>query len=243
MMENKNAYLDTLLEAVKSFENRLLKAKNDDAVPFSFFRETYDVTEKISRTLHELEFLQLDEMKTQMTHLVSVVAQLQESQDTDKSNEKTYTEPQVSEKSEVLPFISEENNSVHPTGNVYAQGIELPEYKKPVCETVVASAAADFPETASLSNGAIPATSFVEDEKKTETSPLDLQQKLSLNDRFLFQRELFGNDRHTMNSLMLRLQAFGSYPEVENYLRGYTQWDFENETVKEFLGIIKKGFE
>lgn len=237
MMENKNAYLDTLLEAVKSFENRLLRAKNDDAVPFSFFRETYDVTEKISRTLHELEFLQLNEMKTQMTHLVSVVAQLQEDQDTNKSNEKTYTELQTSGKSEALPFTSEENNSVHPTGNVYAQGIELPEYKKPVYETAVASA------TESLSNGTVLATYSAEDSEKTKTPPLDLQQRLSLNDRFLFQRELFGNDRQAMNSLMLRLHAFGSYSEVETYLRGYTQWNFENETVKEFLGVIKKGFE
>jgi len=72
---------------------------------------------------------------------------------------------------------------------------------------------------------------------------LDLKRSISLNDRFLFQRELFHNDRNEMNNVMISLNAFETFDRAENYLKETRPWDFENQTVKDFLRIIQKGFE
>ena len=70
-----------------------------------------------------------------------------------------------------------------------------------------------------------------------------IRRGLSLNDRFYFQRELFDNDREAMNGMMARLNAFDNYVDVERYLREETSWDFDDEKVKNFLALLKKGFE
>ena len=72
---------------------------------------------------------------------------------------------------------------------------------------------------------------------------LDLKRGISLNDRFLFQRELFNNNRQEMDKVMETLNKLGSLEEAENYLMRQYNWDFEDQTVKEFLLVIKKGFE
>jgi hypothetical protein len=73
-------------------------------------------------------------------------------------------------------------------------------------------------------------------------SLLDLQRGISLNDRFLFQRELFHNNREEMNGVMIRLGAFESYEKAEEYLRARMDWDFDQPVVQDFLRLIKKGF-
>ena len=40
-----------------------------------------------------------------------------------------------------------------------------------------------------------------------------------------------------------RLNAFDNYVDVERYLREETSWDFDDEKVKNFLALLKKGFE
>jgi len=42
---------------------------------FSFFKESFDQTEKIMRLLHELENMQVDEMKMQMEKLVKFLSE------------------------------------------------------------------------------------------------------------------------------------------------------------------------
>ena len=46
-----------------------------------------------------------------------------------------------------------------------------------------------------------------------------------------------------MNSMMIRLNAFDNYEDTERYLSEHTSWDFKDEKVKNFLELLKKGFE
>jgi len=59
-----------LLSNIKSLEERVLAIKNSDALPFSFFSDSFHKTQEISQLLHELELLQIEEMKHQMERLV-----------------------------------------------------------------------------------------------------------------------------------------------------------------------------
>ena len=81
--------------------------------------------------------------------------------------------------------------------------------------------------------------------KSTATPPvhiIDIKRGVSLNDRFLFQRELFNNNRNDMNSTLEQLNSFESYEKAEKYIRDNFNWDFENQIVNDFLLVVQKGF-
>lgn len=43
-----------------------------------------------------------------------------------------------------------------------------------------------------------------------------------------------------MHAMMEKLNTFENYEDAEAYLRGNTSWNFEDQTVKDFLYVIKK---
>lgn len=104
--------------------------------------------------------------------------------------------------------------------NNYLEGFVLPEYRNPLPPEVIV-------------------------QKSNVSAPMhiiDIKRGVSLNDRFLFQRELFNNNRNEMNNTLEQLNSFGEYEEAEKYLRDNYNWDFENQIVNDFLFVVKKGF-
>ena len=69
MLEKRKVYIDQLLRDLKALEERVSAIKDNDSLPFSFFRESFDKTQEISRTLHQLEFMQIDDMRREMERL------------------------------------------------------------------------------------------------------------------------------------------------------------------------------
>lgn len=65
---------------------------------------------------------------------------------------------------------------------------------------------------------------------------------LPLNDRYRFQRELFGGSAAELNALIEKLVPMTSAAEVETELtaRGF---DLENETVKDLLRLTTRRFD
>ena len=97
----------------------------------------------------------------------------------------------------------------------------------------------------------------MDDDKNTEdtaASPLtleealqrqqakELRKALSLNDRFRFRRELFGNSDIRMNETLALIDAMHSYEEAEDYILNDLSWDEENPEVAEFMKIVQKHF-
>ena len=236
MTEKRKEYIDRVLQELNALENRILTIKNEDTVPFSFFRESFDRTQGIMRLLHEMEILQVDDMKRQMERLVSF---LSESESRRKAEEKEMIEQKTVRETVQIEEISVQTTAIEvveqvppPQQNVYEDKIVLPEYKNP---RKVEQAATPLPvvEPRALNDtGQVQATPAV----------LDLKKGISLNDRFLFQRELFGNSRAEMDSMMAKLNSFNNYNDAERFLKETTSWDFENQTVGMFLDVIKKGF-
>jgi hypothetical protein len=130
-----------------------------------------------------------------------------------------------------------------PPRNVYAEKIVLPEYKNPRrIENIPPSPPAVEAENEKFTQDErTPPRSF-NDNVQTPPAALDLKREISLNDRFLFQRELFGNDRQGMNNMMSKLNSFNNYDDAEQFLKETTSWDFDNQTVMDFLAVIRKGF-
>lgn len=70
----------------------------------------------------------------------------------------------------------------------------------------------------------------------------DLRKAFTLNDKFLFRRELFdGNDQEFSDTIDL-LTAMHSLDEAKEYLFDDLHWDPENEVVKDFMAIITNHF-
>lgn len=239
-LEKKKEYIDNLLSTIKSLEKTVIAAKDEGAIPFSFFREAFDKTETIMRLLHELEYLQIDEMREQMEKLILF---LSEAENNKKAIEKAAETGVIREISvEKTKAVQEEEVEKHEEEDeaksgkqqlpksTHNEGPMFSEYKWPGKKG--SEIGIKKKETPSL-NDAIPAKPVV----------LDLIKSISLNDRFLFQRELFNNDREAMNAMMEMLNSFENYEEAEAYLRKHTSWNFEDQTVMDFLYAIKKGFE
>ncbi len=85
------------------------------------------------------------------------------------------------------------------------------------------------------------------DESKEETSkfkptPLkSLKEGLNLNDRYLFQRELFNNDKSRLDSTIATLDQLANIQEAVEYLKANFVWT-KSEASEKFIFLVKRRF-
>lgn len=70
----------------------------------------------------------------------------------------------------------------------------------------------------------------------------DLRKAFTINDRYRFRRELFGNSDIEMNDALNLVDAMQSYAEAEEYFYDMLNWDKESPEVSEFMAIIRNHF-
>ncbi len=80
------------------------------------------------------------------------------------------------------------------------------------------------------------------DEKLARQYSRDLRKAFSLNDRFRFRRELFGNSDAEMNDTLNLVEAMLNREEACDYFYHDLQWDRDNPEVIDFMAIIDKHF-
>ncbi|MDD4776922.1 MAG: hypothetical protein PHV53_01405 [Fermentimonas sp.] len=262
MSEKIAFYIERLLSEIKSLEESVQEVSNSGNLPFSFFKESFNRTHEITGLLHDLEFLQVDDLKSQMERLVVVLSEKERkeqeaSQEREREKErdreffssKTKDSELPEDREQVLSETNEsetEKSEVH-AGNIHAEGFVLPEYRNPhktdgsqikkqessVIQKIQNDTNTEFENKVRKS---------LADTIKTPPALVDLKRGISLNDRFIFQRELFGNDRNLMNSTIEKLNKFESYEEAEEYVRENVTVDLDNPAVIDFLSIVKKVF-
>ena len=89
-----------------------------------------------------------------------------------------------------------------------------------------------------------------EDEPEAEPEPevahsvvpkvTDIKKAISLGDRFLFQRELFGGNGEQMAKTIAELNKLDSLDEAEAYIDKRFNWDKESSTYELFHNILKR---
>ncbi|MDD2512080.1 MAG: hypothetical protein PHH64_05110 [Proteiniphilum sp.] len=245
-MENKRKdYLDQLLGALRQLEEEVRFAREKDALSFSFFNDSFDRMQHISRLLHQLQSMQIDEMKHQMEHLVALL-----SEQTEKDTPPATTQKEGASVNEVAVAVGEQSAAgesatkavpVSDTDGRHAGAVVLPGYKNPRMTTPMPSEQPQSVHNAT-DRDEKQGMHALNDVIQAPPSLLDLKRGISLNDKFIFQRELFNNDRHEMNSVMIRLNAFDTYEHAESYLKESKEWNFDDPIVQDFLRVIKKGF-
>ncbi len=220
MKDDRKEMMEQLLHAVRQLEEKVSRAYENETISFSFFNESFDRLQHISRLLQQLQSMQIDELKQQMQRLVDVLSERRE--------------PETKE----VDAVETREEKVSPER---VERVELPGYRNPrLNESIHANDAKPVQERKLKEK--TPGIASLNDVTEAPPSLLDLKRGISLNDRFLFQRELFHNNREEMNGVMTRLNAFGSYEKAEEYLRARMDWDFDQPVVQDFLRLIKKGF-
>ena len=70
----------------------------------------------------------------------------------------------------------------------------------------------------------------------------ELRKALSLNDRFRFRRELFGNSDINMNDTLNLIDTMSDYNEANEYLMQDLGWSIDEPVVQEFLKLVELHF-
>ncbi len=135
-------------------------------------------------------------------------------------------EPVVESEEEPAP-VAEPELVVEPESVVEAEHEAIPE---PVVEPVVEPA----PE---------PAAPHIPVQTSLFGAPVqDIRKAISLGDRFLFQRELFGGSAERMQKTLDALNALGSFAEAEQYVHANFQWDRKSASYELFIAVLKRRF-
>lgn len=69
----------------------------------------------------------------------------------------------------------------------------------------------------------------------------DIRQAISLGDRFLFQRELFGQNAELMQKTLTELNELSSFDEAVDYISRFG-WDTESNSYQQFLVTLHRRF-
>lgn len=98
----------------------------------------------------------------------------------------------------------------------------------------------------------ITADDFVNDEEDEEAMRLDealqrnmskdLRHAFSLNDRYRYRRELFGNSDSVMNDTLNLIDSMSTFDEAEDYFYNDLEWEHDSPEVADFMVIIKNHF-
>ena len=83
-----------------------------------------------------------------------------------------------------------------------------------------------------------PVTTAGEEPEAAEPDGFDLRSAFTINDRFRFCRELFGNSRGEMAEVIEVLSAMHSVDEIEDYLYNSLGWDATNPEVEAFITVV-----
>jgi hypothetical protein len=70
----------------------------------------------------------------------------------------------------------------------------------------------------------------------------ELRHFFTINDRYRFRRELFGNNNNEMADTLNVIEAMNNSAEAQDYVYNDLEWDPDNEEVQEFLTVVDRYF-
>ncbi|MGN1265356.1 MAG: hypothetical protein ACI4UL_06015 [Muribaculaceae bacterium] len=80
------------------------------------------------------------------------------------------------------------------------------------------------------------------DEALQRNMSKDLRHAFSLNDRYRYRRELFGNSDSVMNDTLNLIDSMSTFDEAEDYFYNDLEWEHDSPEVADFMVIIKNHF-
>jgi hypothetical protein len=213
--------------------------KDADIYPVSFFSRAFDLMQKIQSDFHLLEADQVELFASQMKKHQALILSIHRQMRNIESVTPSVTPPASSAPSEKQAApekptvkIIEEPTAKFPAEKKPAKPIPNP---PPVSETVKKTGKSTVTIPVTISPPSV-------NEALEKKSLSDLRKAFSLNDRFRYRRELFGEDEEIMNKVISVLNGKESYKESIRFLDEKLHWDFSNPTVKDFIKKLELRF-
>ncbi|MGM9758707.1 MAG: hypothetical protein ACI30I_01155 [Parabacteroides sp.] len=211
------AITDQILADIRHLEQRVSEQQGADSFPASFFSQTFSLSHRIITELHQLEALQIEQLRLQMEEHQRLIDSLPHTAPASQPSVPVQaTEPVVTIPAEPAPEPVQPEQPVQP------------QPETPVSEPVAVTR--EMPSGISL-NEVI--------ERKNLS---DFRKAFSLNDRFRFRRELFGGNEERMNQAIADLNGMHTFEESLSYLQNQLHWNPDEEAVADFIQLLEKRF-
>lgn len=246
--------VDSLLKHLHELE-QLAGSVHEDNIPESFFSTSVDLIQKVFQSVYRIEQFRTAELERQLNEQRSYINEIKALLRVEEQKVKE------------LNIEKEEKATVHvpvepiaPPVPVITEAPVAQSASAPVTTPTPASTTMPTPSTAPTSvttQVQVPKTQAEEktiilkamENQKTSLKEIlerknftDLRKSFSLNDRFLFRKELFGGNDELMSRVIDDLNQQSSLQEALDYLRSKMNWDFKDRTVTEFMGHLERRF-
>ncbi|MFA5814878.1 MAG: hypothetical protein WC865_04590 [Bacteroidales bacterium] len=76
----------------------------------------------------------------------------------------------------------------------------------------------------------------------TDIPVADIWSAITINERFLFIRELFGNDPEGFKNTVTLLNSLGSWDAAKKFMTDRFEWDKNNPVAADFLNVVRRRF-
>lgn len=136
-----------------------------------------------------------------------------------------------------------------PEGEADHDSIEInsettqPEESQPINEPAADDQAADEAQSIQQPRGeSEPEGPISVDQKLSRKISKNFRQAISLNDKFCFRRELFGNSSQQYDAALDLIAEMSSFEETRDYFLDNYGWDADNDDVKSFFEILANHF-
>lgn len=244
--------LETLLKQVLELEGLLLIAeKRGDDVP----NLVIDMIKQKAAAIGEMAGVAASDNKQGIDALPDdepdddITVEFVDDEETASADEPVAEAPSAPVAAEPEPVVAPEPSVVQPEPAPEPTPVSEPE-PTPVDETEPEPVEAPTPAPEEVE----PEAESEEFEPDPDDQPLtldealqrdmtkDLRQAFSLNDRYRYRRELFGNSDSVMNETLNLIEAMHSFDEAEDYFYNDLQWEHDSPEVADFMVIIKNHF-
>ncbi|MDR2138667.1 MAG: hypothetical protein LBP50_03860 [Tannerella sp.] len=216
-MENKEQF-EQFTAHIKRLEKLTEDILEKAIYPVAFFSEAFDITGRMQALLHQMEVLELMRLERQ--------AKAHQAQ---------------------IQSIGRISNGMTSPSNT-----ALPESRQTPAPPVTNPPAAASPPPPLRCDMPLPSPPPPKRAMEKPESRLnetigknrlaDLKKAFTLNDRFRFCHDLFGKNENLMNQTIAELNTKDSYETSLACLKERFNWNFEDETVAEFVAILEKRF-
>lgn len=202
---------------------QIASALHDKEVPGSFFGESFELIQKISRSVYTIEQKRISDLEKQLKDQRACIEEIRYRVKVEEQKVQELTKEK--EITEVIAVPAEPAPTPTPVPEIKDKPIVTQkEEQKIVVPKVEEKYITSLKDTL---------------ERKNVT---DLRKSFSLNDRFLFKKELFGGNEDLMSRVIEVLNQQPSLQEAMTYLRNEMDWDFTSSTAAAFISHLEKRF-
>ena len=78
---------------------------------------------------------------------------------------------------------------------------------------------------------------------RLEGSPIkDLKRGININDKFMFQKELFGNNSEGLNACIDAVNDMSSFDEALTFMLDHYEWNYDDDITKRFVSLVNRRY-